>query len=329
LYRYLPGIAVSEAYYKDRNADGEIDYAEITFDSAFTDLPQLISLRAPHDETQRVTRAPARIDDRTIFVDFSDEPFTPVMTGFEAGPYGEIRDSSGPFNRSPFAVHDSVAPVLISASYRVANEATGGYYYDTLIVKFSEPVVQQGDAPFMYHNFGARPELQDIRIQGAILRALVVVPSDNQGEAVPSGASISINTDKSENSVRDLRHNYQRNAANRNVPVVVMAQRRPVEKHYGPTLFNPSQREFVFILRADSRVGRLSGDSEGRASILDRTGNVVCTKKLKPDSDALVMRWDGRNDNGRYVGQGTYILIVEYSVNGSKGTERVKIGVKR
>lgn len=329
LYRYLPGIAVSEACYKDRNADGEIDYAEITFDSAFTELPQLISLRAPHDETQRVTRAPARIDDRTVFVDFSDEPFTPVMTGFEAGPYGEIRDSSETFNHTPFAVHDSVAPVLISASYRVANETNRGNYYDTLIVKFSEPLMQEGAAPFMYHNFGDRPKLQDIRIQGAILRAIVVVPSDNQGEAVPPGALISINTDESENSVRDLHHNYQRNPANRKVPVVVKTGRRPVEKHYGPTLFNPSEREFVFILRAHTRVGKLSGDSEGRARILDRTGNVVCTKKLELDIDALTMRWDGRNDNGRYVGQGTYILIAEYSVNGTSGTERVKIGVKR
>ncbi len=329
LYRYLPGIVVSMACYKDRDADGRIDYAEITFDSLVSQLPQQVELRAPHNPGQKVTKAPVGLSAETIAVDFSNEEFTPVHTGFDPGLYGTMHDSSGVFNTGDFEICDSVAPVVVSALYIVAGTEDAGYYRDSLVVTFSESVLQEGAHPFIYENLEQPFVLESIHVEETVLRAIVSVPSNRTGQAVPPDATLRINVGETENRVRDQFGNYQRNPHNRAVPITVKADSRPITKKYGPTLFRASEREFVMVLRPHDRVGMLSADSEASAKIFDRTGNVVAVKKFDRTSEDLRMRWDGRNRNGRYVGQGTYILVLEYRLNGENGSERIKIGVKR
>jgi flagellar hook assembly protein FlgD len=64
-------------------------------------------------------------------------------------------------------------------------------------------------------------------------------------------------------------------------------------------------------------------------------GNIIMRSlKLKVASSSTIkdygIAWDGRNENGRMVGAGTYLCIVTMTdVDGKKQVKRAKIGVKR
>jgi fibro-slime domain-containing protein len=73
----------------------------------------------------------------------------------------------------------------------------------------------------------------------------------------------------------------------------------------------------------------------GTATIYDMLGNIIMKSlKLKVASSSTIkdygIAWDGRNENGRMVGAGTYLCIVTMTdVDGKKQVKRAKIGVKR
>lgn len=76
-----------------------------------------------------------------------------------------------------------------------------------------------------------------------------------------------------------------------------------------------------------------SDGSYGRLTIFDAVGNVVQNipiKKAKTTKDYGAF-WDGKNKNGRYVGNGGYLALASVRPSGAKKSEKykVKIGVKR
>jgi hypothetical protein len=75
-----------------------------------------------------------------------------------------------------------------------------------------------------------------------------------------------------------------------------------------------------------------SDGSFGSAAIYDAVGNLVQknlpVQKNKTGSHYYAF-WDGRNKNNRAVGTGTYLMILVGSTDGTKFTEKMKIGVTR
>jgi flagellar hook assembly protein FlgD len=69
----------------------------------------------------------------------------------------------------------------------------------------------------------------------------------------------------------------------------------------------------------------------GTISIFDAIGNTVMKEApFTLLNNWLYYNWDGRNHNGRFVGTGTYIAIINVTQNGGKVTSSKKtIGVKR
>ncbi len=328
LYTFRPGIAVIGASYLDADGDGRIDLARIEFEKELVEHPESITLAAPYDQSETVTRKGVKHSDNTVIIDFSDTPFSRVFTGFDPGPFGFVNDTTGRFHTEPFSIQDSVAPVISSAQYLLADRAVGGEYFDTLRVVFTEPVMQKGNAPFVYAPPGSVPSFEEIDVQGAVLRGIVRM-SESRTPALEPGVMIAVNTQDPQGDVRDGAGNVQENPGNRRVPIVVASNAKQYEKHYGPTLFTPGKRDFVLILRANPRLPLISGDSEASIKILDAVGNVIRSERFYAGEDYLKFAWDGRNANGRYVGQGTYLLLVDFTVNGVSGNEKMKIGVKR
>lgn len=74
-----------------------------------------------------------------------------------------------------------------------------------------------------------------------------------------------------------------------------------------------------------------SDDSYGSAVIYDAVGNLIKknlpVKKTTNAGSNFYVLWDGRNDNNRFVGAGTYLLVLSGSVEGNKYIKKIKIGV--
>jgi hypothetical protein len=73
---------------------------------------------------------------------------------------------------------------------------------------------------------------------------------------------------------------------------------------------------------------------EGKISIFDIVNNPVVVRRPMAFDENQTKRlyyvWDGRNDNGRAVGTGTYVAIVSITDDqGKRWTEQLLLGVKR
>jgi hypothetical protein len=71
----------------------------------------------------------------------------------------------------------------------------------------------------------------------------------------------------------------------------------------------------------------------GKVRLYDQLANLV-RKDLALSQAAGVTAygafWNGRNDNGRYVGGGTYLMVIDTKdIDGKTKTMRVKIGIQR
>jgi hypothetical protein len=73
----------------------------------------------------------------------------------------------------------------------------------------------------------------------------------------------------------------------------------------------------------------------GTANIYDALGNLVAKDLVLQAANPSTFKdygiyWDGRNENGRFVGNGTYLMILTFKdIDNKKQSKRIKIGVKR
>ena len=329
LYIYKPGIAAEHGAYFDTDADGRIDRAKVTFRKDLPRLPQSVTLYAPYDKSESVVVTPRRLSERVIVLDFANREFSRQVTGFDTGMYGKINDDAeGFFNPDPFPIADSVAPVILSAAYTMVGEPDGVSYNDSLTVVFSEDIVQSGTDPFVY--FGTNPPigLTQIRVEGNRLRAIVPVPASDKSNTLQPGDSIAIRAGAG-NSIGDTKGNNQTNPDNIRVPVRIVPPSDFFRLRSGPTLFDPSQRQFMVSIAPNERISVLDHESKGTITIYDGVGNVVLSEPLNRTQKSLQYIWTGHNHNGRLVGQGTYVVVIEFTMSGMSAKKKMKVGVKR
>jgi hypothetical protein len=262
-----------------------------------------------------------------VLVPLGRGEFERIYTGFEPGLFGKVFDRTGVFDTAAFEIVDSVAPVILSATYAVAERESGGTYHDTLRVTLSEPVRGVGDEPFVFFGPSSQPTLTGVTTEGSVVTALIPVSSTVKTAPVETGDMIAIRVSGA-TGISDLNGAVQDNPQNRRVPITVTAP-RTFSLHYGPTLFRPGTGMFRIVLGPGERMASPDPDARATITMFDRTGNVVLRRNFKRNSDNLEFVWNGTNGNGRLVGQATYIAILSIEMNGVKEEKKIKIGVKR
>lgn len=327
LYTYRPEFSVRWAAYFDANADGRIDSARFELNAPAPRAPQRAAFTPPSGGA--TVNATVRMRTPTLFdAPFAQTPFPVILTGFAQGLYGRLSDSSGLFSTQPFSVDDSVAPVILSATYARALSASSGAYFDTLQIAFSEPVTVAGAQPL---SFTGRLSALSVASYQTSSSAMTVIIQQPEASALLPGAgdSVYISTGAGA-TVRDTRGLAQNNPANRRVHIALSAQPDPITVASGPVPFHPANGGvYTIALRTIRGAGELSAADHASVSITDATGGLVATAQFQLEGGMLVYRWDGRNRDGRLVGQATYVVTVKTTVAGVSKSRKLKVGVQR
>ena len=256
--------------------------------------------------------------------------------------------SGGMFPSGSVIISDSMAPVIKSASYRNGKSNGNNKDSDTLIVTFSEKTERiEKVSPFKLMDPVTKvPYSLDVTniSSGDDVTQLFLVNSINGKSIVSRNDSIWINE---KDSVSDNHGNLQTNANNRRVTI----QTRDINYNFtataGPTPVNPKTYTVPHIARRQFRDGSvpngviiliksseplLPQDSvSANISIYDQVGNALLKNEqcvsISEDGRLLYI-WNGVNKNGRYVGEGTYVAVVNVKVsNGVSQTIKTKIGI--
>ncbi|MBN1578248.1 MAG: DUF11 domain-containing protein [Chitinispirillaceae bacterium] len=229
---------------------------------------------------------------------------------------------------------DRAAPVIAGATFKVGATVNADMpTVDTLIVTFSEKARVASTAyPFSLLRNAEIPYTFSLQLLSLDEQAAVFVVKGIEGVTYPeSGDSVFINP---ASAVGDSM-TWQNNPANRRVPLLVQRGALKWDVVVFPNPFNP-----------DQHVGNIPGTSvrivnpgnfnmpinisDARINIYDAVGNPVVKSTLfEKGASGLVYQWNGTNQKGRKVGEGTYIGIVTVNDEGAEGVKRVKIGVLR
>lgn len=256
--------------------------------------------------------------------------------------------SGGVFPSGAVIISDSMAPVIKSASFRNGKSTGTDKVKDTLIVTFSEKTEKVDKvSPFKLMDPVTKVpyslDVTNISV-GDDVTQIFLVNSINGKSIVSRKDSIWINE---KDSVSDNLENIQTNPNNRRVIVQTNDINYNFTVTAGPTPVNPKTYLIPHTARSQFKDGSVSNgviiliksselllpqDSvSANISIYDQVGNAVlkdgqCVSTS--ENGKLLYIWNGVNKNGRYVGDGTYVAVVNVNVtNGISRTIKTKIGI--
>jgi hypothetical protein len=259
---------------------------------------------------------------------------------------------------------DITGPSITSALYYLGNPpgVSGPRRADTLIITFSEPV-RLGDLQSLKDAIGYTDDSLGAGAEGTVFAGAVVAGSSDSlvtrlvivfpggtnlvtpavdhvtlkptvhdvvGNPAPSDAPpVVITWGREYDVIIDVSANPFRPGVSP-VPVAVIQSLDPLSVgRNGPA---PTVGSTVIRVASIQRVD----DAHSLMRVYDALGNLVadnvpCYAALPQDHEnAAYFFWDGRNRNGRMVGSGTYLAVIQ--VRKTSGAERVtkqKIGVSR
>ncbi|MDR0305305.1 MAG: glycoside hydrolase family 9 protein [Chitinispirillales bacterium] len=311
----------ASGFYKDTDADGRIDMAEITFTKPLelNDGLQLwLSWKGGEFvpiEWSRLTT----VNEQKITADISG-----LLTGDDIVTGGDLRakvtHNKYPGDTIKGNIEDRAAPVIRSAIYSAALEGQK----DTLIVSFSEASLIWNSRPFEFlYSENGRPyvmaleNITESMIQTHVSDIQYFLVNAFEGVDFPgNNDSVWINPVY---SIYDSIPNLQDNKNNRRVKLNFKAvpftiKVIPAPNPFRAGEFNPADRTGTrIIVRPQARSGA-ELDIKGRIVIFDRMGNVVISDELKRDpnsnSQDLYYIWNGYNRRGRKAGVGPYLATV-------------------
>ncbi len=256
--------------------------------------------------------------------------------------------SGGMFPSGSVIISDSMAPVIKSASFRNGKSTGSVKANDTLIVTFSEKTEKINKvSPFKLMDPVTKiPYSLDVtNISGGdAVTQLFLVNRINGKSVVSRNDSIWINE---KDSVNDNLNNIQSNPNNRRVTIQTTDIDYTFTATAGPTPVNPKTYIIPHIARSQFKQGSvpngviilikssqplLPQDSvSADISIYDQVGNAVLKDEqcvLTSETGKLLYIWNGINKNNRYVGDGTYVAIINVKVsNGVSRIIKTKIGI--
>jgi len=353
---YLLQYKLLSVAYFDTSGDGLVDIVRIKTDrppdqSMASVLAGTVANWLPSDRAFTVKGVAATSEGFDVYVAQppGTTPSTSVTAKDELTMNSAVTSSnSGYIEVTSLGIRDSLAPVIIRATFMpgIVREE-GQMAPDTLKVVFSEEVsVPPGSRPFLFYDSLGTPYTMDLTSlqTGSNETHLYVVQSSSK--AFPDDRD-SIQIDAGLGVVDDA-GNVQSNSANRTVRMGLRAYRyffkvdavpNPCD-HPESQQVDPSVSAFTHVNQGMAIVAEPFADMAPHVSanatlrIYDAVGNLL-RRFEKGSVDAATNRimfvWDGTNSkNGRFVGTGTYLGIIQIEDNQGFGEDkRVWIGVSR
>jgi hypothetical protein len=341
--------AATGGTYFDKNGDGRIYSAVVTFDSVLTVLPDRIVFRNPEDQTESFITTAQNYkmvtgDPHSITVSLPSSFTSKGSTGFTAGPYGTV--SSVDFIEAPFSIKDGVGPIITRALYVPSKAGTNAS--DTLKITLSEAVGPlAGSLPSAVFQYFDSTGLLD-KFAGLASTNLKFPDPLHITIELPQTIRISPLQDSialqggTASPVADGQANHPAQP-NRHV-VIEWGIESSLEISCGPNPFVPGQtqvpqfiRDFfpggsapqtgtVFVIQSTKPI------KDGDCSIFDHVGNLVIeglALAKAPNGFKAYIIWDGHNRSGRSVSNGSYLAIIHARDVNSSLQKRTMIGVWR
>lgn len=351
LLTYYLVYTIDHAAYFDTTAvsDGLIDqirvYTDRIPDEAMISALYQTQTTPPHRSFTTHTITPASFG---FIIHVGQSPITVPCTGVD--PLRDIlmidktiSETNGIIHTAEFAIHDSIAPVIVqSVFYPAIKETNASTIPDTLLATLSEVIKKPfSDKPFVFKdkvNSGTYFMTLDGTNAPAEAGAYRFIVLSKEKEFPQKGDSTWIN---SQAAVVDCIGNVQKNVHNRHVPLNVRPYTFFTTVCGAPNPWNPlhpvsnpftSEQGFIVLAKL---IGSLPPfvTISGYLDIIDAAGNRIVERKqgiMIPDKKSLVFIWNGTNKQNRIIGDGTYVGFVSIqSSEGQKERQRILIGVKK
>lgn len=347
-------LGIISAFFKDQNADGFADVIRVTESSDKVTIEELNQLKpnlyftgarsisiisllktgTGFDITIKVT------DKNPNTASFPDE-----RLAIRSVPN---LSSGGTFPSGSVIIADSMAPVIASAEFRNGKSNANVPDKDTLLITFSEKTDSvTAISPFKLIDpvtlVNYSMNLTNLSSGNGVTQRFLVNFVEGKS-TVSRNDSIWINENA---SVKDNNSIIQNNPDNRRVSLHSNAIKYTFTATAGPTPVNPKtysippfiRNQFedgsvpngvVVLVKSGERI--LPQDSiNAKISIYDQVGNTVLKNYpcvATSENGKLLYIWNGVNRNGRYVGEGTYVAVINVTVsNGVSHTIKTKIGI--
>lgn len=347
-------LGIVSAYFLDQNADGFADVIRVTESSEKITAEELVQLKqniyftgARSISIISLIKTGSGFD---ILIKVSDKnPNTSSLPDERLA----IRNvphliSGGTFPSGSVVITDSMAPVIAHAELRNGSSTGNNPLKDTLIVSFSETTDSVTAAnpfklvdPVIFVNYTIN--LTNVSSGNGVTQRFIINRIDGK-TFVSRNDSIWINETA---SVKDIHNNDQSNINNRKVTLQSDNINYTFTVSAGPTPVNPRtytippliRQQFkvrdvpngvVVLIKSSERI--LPQDSVNtHISIYDQVGNAVLKNEQgvsTSENGKFLYIWNGLNRNGRYVGEGTYVAVINVKVsNGVSKTIKTKIGI--
>lgn len=342
-------VMLTQAAYFDLNRDGFIDRIKIRYTGPlhtndFQIVRELISLPS----FRYFSILSISTLDSVILLsvrEFSRVPRTSVFPRDKIEVKGGHLPEGGYLLGGTLSVIDSVAPVINSAHLDWYNPG-----HQMLRVTFSEPVRKIfSNQPFLFQKPDGGQYVVNMYPDNRVSNAIYIgqVQNATHYNGIQPNDSIWIYDDA---GVADLKNNIQSAYINRKVLLTVtyhfqlryMAENNPfiegkrsipqtVEEAYAINNVSMPEDGMVIVVEPDRNISHFY-PLKGTVSIYDVVQNPVIQKKnmvFHSETNRLYFVWDGRNYNGRKVGTGTYLAVINVSGPDKKYSKRINIGVKR
>ncbi|GEM_PF-2194562 len=343
-------VVLTKAAYFDMNEDGFIDRIKIWYTGPLhnNDLQRVLELISlPSFRLFSILNITTL--NTAIFLTVSEQSAIPRTSIFSAD---RITTRGGHLPEGGYligvflTVLDSVAPVINSAHLDWYNQN-----HQMLRITFSEPVKRvSSNQPFLFQKpdgtFYTVYTFPDNRLSNANYTGQIQNVNHPNGIQQSDSIWISENGD-----ITDLANITQIAFLNRKVQMTItyhfkmryLAENnpfsegkrsipQPVEQAYATSNVSLPADGMVIIVEPD-RVISHEYPLKGTVSIYDVVQNPVIQKKtmvFHNETNRLYFVWDGRNYNGRKVGTGTYLAVINVTgPDKRKFSSKINIGVKR
>ncbi len=321
---------VLHACYKDNNADGTVDNAEIAFDRNASGLDMKMNFlwsEGLQTDTIGSSRITLSDDGKFAFVDLNNAFNKDISCKTSGNMLLDIQFEKFPSVTQSAKVYDSAPPVIYNASLKLSTLADGKFV-DTLTITFSEDVktmesIEEFNLFSMVFNSSYKFIVKDARSVNPktckyyVITDGVEYPKEKDSIWLKTGSAI------------DDHGNIQNSKLNRRVILKVDTSPLNFKISAGPNPFsNRGKSEIYTIMIKPQGRASESVNIDATVFIYDALGNKIAQLKQFKDhesSSIVKYHWDGTNRKGRLVGNGTYMVVIK--IKGSE-TERKLVGVK-
>jgi hypothetical protein len=304
---------ITNAFYRDVNADGIIDEVTVFFDKdiVIDGVKGVVAFRSLTSSSISEDRI-AHTSGQSVLTFDIRNVYKESVDGFTSGTMNiAVTFSDFPGYTATHAVSDSAAPVILDAYFSESvRSASGDTSPDTLVITFSEEITDSSSGQLF--TFKAPRDVDNrytlfVRVSGKNNVRYHYHVYNLEGDGYPQDNDSVFITPSG--NISDVNGNIQNDYNNRRA----LLKTRPVSLNlnvtFGPSPFNPAKERLIITADPETKT-KSAIKIRIEITIYDCLGNLLF--RNSQESNGLIKcSWDGTNKNGRRVGNGTYLLLAK------------------